>query len=61
MSQIMDNLLTDHLKSFILGGLDNYEMNKPYAKAIYEKQCEIIGGSKANFNYLIKYLRKCMP
>ena len=57
----MDNLLTDHLKNFILVGLENFEITKPYAQAIYEKQIEIIGGSKANFNYLFKYLRKCMP
>ena len=56
----MDNLLADHLKRFILVGLENFEITKPYAQTIYEKQSEIIGGSKANSNYLMKYLRKCM-
>ena len=37
MSQIMDNLLTDHLKNFILGGLENFEISKPYALTMYEK------------------------
>lgn len=33
----MDNLLTDHLKNFILGGLENFEITKSYAQTIYEK------------------------
>lgn len=34
----MDNLLTDHLKNFILGGLENFEITKPYAQVIFEKE-----------------------
>lgn len=37
MSQIIDNLLTDSLKNVVLGGLENFEISKPYAQTMYEK------------------------
>lgn len=38
MSQIVDNLLVDHLKNFILSGLGDFDITKDYTKHIYEKE-----------------------
>lgn len=61
MGQIIDNLLIDQLKNFILSGLENFETIKPFAWEIYKKEQEIIGCSSGDFGFLLKYLRKCMP
>lgn len=36
MSQIIEHLIFDHTKNFVLNGLNDFEITKPYAKRIWE-------------------------
>lgn len=61
MSEIMDNLLIDHHKNFVLNGLEDFEITKPYAQALYQKEMELVGSTSSDFTLLKKYLKKWMP
>jgi hypothetical protein len=61
MSQIIDNLLIDQNKNFVMNGLNDFEIFTPYGKRLEEKELEILNFSSSDTAQLRKFLKKLMP